>query len=124
MAVGESLEVQIAVDTSGREVASLPFYVRYDPLVLRLLEVRQGPFLASSGRSVLFQSNIQEGTAVVGEALAGTGRGASGSGVLATLVFQGITPGRSSITVDNADPTAPGGGSLPVSAGGGSLTVH
>jgi len=124
VAVGGTTRIQLRLDTGGRSVISLPFYVRFDPRVVTLMGVEEGPFLASTGRSVLFQTDIQEGQAIVGAALTGTGPGASGEGHVATLVFSGRAAGESAVTLERVHPMSEDTQILAVAVAEGRITVR
>jgi len=124
VAVGGTTRLQLRLDTGGRGVVSLPFYVRFDPQVVSLQRVEEGPFLSSTGRSVLFQTDIQEGRAIVGAALTGTGPGVSGEGHVATLVFSGRAAGRSAVTLERVHPMSDDGQILSIAVAEGSITVR
>jgi hypothetical protein len=124
VAVGGTTRLQLRLDTGGRSVVGLPFYVRFDPRVVALLRVEEGPFLASAGRSVLFQTDIQEGQAIVGAALTGSGPGPAGEGHVATLVFSGRAAGQTAVTLERVHPMSEDGQVLSIAVGEGSITVR
>ena len=74
-------------------MASYQFVLRYDPGVLKDPVVVQGPLLATSGRAVTCPAALIDGlqngvgTLQFGCASSGSGDGANGSGVVATVTF-------------------------------------
>jgi general secretion pathway protein D len=85
------------------EVSSAPLQVTFDPKVVKLNDAGRGDFFSSDGQIPLFTKNIQNDT---GAAAMNLNRlpntpGVSGSGVLATLIFQSIAKGSTTVTVPN-----------------------
>jgi len=75
--------------------------IKFDQNVLRLVEVTRGGWLASDGREVIFTQDVLNDT---GEASVNLSRtpgsaGISGSGTLATLTFQVIGQGITTVSV-------------------------
>jgi hypothetical protein len=88
--VGESVVVEIHID-NARNVASVPFHLRFDPDVLTFVPPgSEGPFLRSDGALTVFLASdrIEGGELVVGLSRLGEPDGMSGDGLLATLEFQ------------------------------------
>jgi len=96
--VGETVAVSIYIDN----VADLDDYewqLAYNPTVLEYQSVVDGPFLATTGRSVSCQPPIlDEGTVRFGCVSTGTpGTGPTGSGLLSTVTFNAKAAGGSSL---------------------------
>ena len=88
---------------NATDVASAPMQVTFDSKVVKLNDVGRGDFFSSDGQIPVFTKNIQNdaGAAAVNlNRLPGT-PGASGSGVLGTLVFQAVAKGTTTVTVPN-----------------------
>ena len=88
---------------NATEVSSAPLQVTFDPKVVKLNDAGRGDFFSSDGQIPLFTKNIQNDT---GAAAMNLNRlpntpGVSGSGVLATLIFQSIAKGSTTVTVPN-----------------------
>ena len=88
---------------NGTDVASAPLQIQFDPKIVRLSDVGRGDFFSGDGQVPVFTKNIQNdaGAATVNlNRLPGT-PGANGTGVLATMVFQGLSRGATTISVAN-----------------------
>jgi general secretion pathway protein D len=88
---------------NGSDVASSPLQFRFDPKVVKVNDVGRGDFFSGDGQVPVFTKNIQNdaGAAFINlNRLPGTA-GANGSGVLATINFQGVSPGTTTISVAN-----------------------
>jgi general secretion pathway protein D len=88
---------------NATEVSSAPLQVTFDPKVVKLNDAGRGDFFSSDGQIPLFTKNIQNDT---GAAAMNLNRlpntpGVSGSGVLATLIFQAVAKGSTTVTVPN-----------------------
>jgi general secretion pathway protein D len=88
---------------NATEVSSAPLQVTFDPKVVKLNDAGPGDFFSSDGQIPLFTKNIQNDT---GAAAMNLNRlpntpGVSGSGVLATLIFQAVAKGSATVTVPN-----------------------
>jgi general secretion pathway protein D len=88
---------------NATDVASAPLQVTFDSKVVKLNDVGRGDFFSSDGQVPVFTKNIQNdaGAAAVNlNRLPGT-PGATGSGVLATFIFQAVAKGASTVTLPN-----------------------
>ncbi len=88
---------------NATDVASAPLQVTFDSKVVKLNDVGRGDFFSSDGQVPVFTKNIQNdaGAAAVNlNRLPGT-PGATGSGVLATFIFQAVAKGASTVTIPN-----------------------
>jgi general secretion pathway protein D len=88
---------------NATEVSSAPLQVTFDPKVVKMNDAGRGDFFSSDGQIPLFTKNIQNDT---GAAAMNLNRlpntpGVSGSGVLATLIFQAVAKGSTTVTVPN-----------------------
>jgi len=88
---------------NGSDVASAPMQFQYDPKVVRLNDIGRGDFLSNDGQVPVFTKNIQNdnGTAIVNLNRQPGTPGSNGSGVLATMIFQGVGAGSTSVTIPN-----------------------
>ncbi|HXB67530.1 MAG TPA: cohesin domain-containing protein [Candidatus Acidoferrales bacterium] len=86
---------------NGNDVASAPMQFQYDPKVVRLTDIGRGDFLSGDGQVPVFTKNIQNdnGTAIINLNRQPGTAGSSGSGVLVTLIFQGVAVGSSTVTI-------------------------
>jgi general secretion pathway protein D len=88
---------------NGSDVASAPMQFQFDPKVVKLNDVGRGDFLSNDGQVPVFTKNIKNdaGAAFINlNRLPGT-PGVNGSGVLATIIFQGVSTGTTTISVPN-----------------------
>jgi general secretion pathway protein D len=98
---GESIQV----------VHGMKLAVNYDPNVFKAIDVSEGGFLRQNNMQSTFSKNIDQANGLVQLDVSGTGTaGASGSGTIATLIFQALdNKGESQISVSQITPVAPGG---------------
>ena len=93
-ALNSQVLVRVNVE-NVQELFAAPMKLTYDSKVLRLVEIRRGPFLAGDGAQITFNETRVDspGMAIIGaNRIAGSG-GISGSGTLAVLVFQAVGRG-------------------------------
>ena len=69
----------------------------YDPTLISLKEVTEGPFFSAKGKT-FFYSKEENGTILIDCALLGTDLSISGEGTLATLSFTSLKAGSTSLT--------------------------
>lgn len=82
---------------NAKELFAAPMRLSFDPKVLRLLEVRRGPFMAGDGAQVTFENTkLDDGAIISLNRVAGAG-GMTGTGTLVTLLFQAIGRGSSPV---------------------------
>jgi hypothetical protein len=77
--------------------------ITFDPKIVKLTDAGRGDFFSSDGQIPLFTKNIQNdaGAAAINLNRLPNSPGVSGSGVLTTLVFQGVAKGATTVTVPN-----------------------
>ena len=82
---------------------------------LRVRAVQEGSFLRQGGTSVTFTQQVDAGAGRVDISMARTGDavGASGSGLLAAVLFEPIAPGSSTLAMSGVA-TNPQGGPVPL----------
>ena len=68
----------------------------YDPALLSLKEVTEGPFLSEKGKT-FFYSKADEGTILIDNVLLGSNLSTSGEGTLANLSFTSLKSGSTSL---------------------------
>jgi general secretion pathway protein D len=88
---------------NGSDVAAAPMQFQFDPKVVRLNDIGRGDFLSGDGQVPVFTKNIQNdnGTAIINLNRQPGTAGSNGSGVLVTLIFQGVGSGSTSVTIPN-----------------------
>jgi hypothetical protein len=96
---GGTFTVQINV-ANVKDLTAAPMRLKYDPALLKLVEAKQGPFLAADGVQVIFTQvpRRQPGETTVQIQRVAGATGVSGSGTLATLKFEALAPGAALIT--------------------------
>jgi len=107
---GEPFYVTVVVD-DVTNLGAFEFELTYDPGIVELQDVKEGPFLGSSGRRVeCLPPRRAEGSLDFScVTLGATPDGPTGSGVLATLTFQPVGEGTSPLHLKQvilADPPA------------------
>ncbi|GIU76690.1 MAG: hypothetical protein KatS3mg004_3777 [Bryobacteraceae bacterium] len=100
-ALNSTFTVRLMVDNVS-DLFSAPMRLRYDPQLLRLLDVQRGPFLGGDGQQVTFSDTRDEASGLViinMNRVPGAG-GISGSGILVELRFQAVARGQAAIRVE------------------------
>ena len=92
-------------------VSVITLTVTFNPNVLRVRTVQDGTFMRQGGVSTTFTPRIDAATGRVDIAVTRTAdqTGASGSGMLAALLFDAVGPGGSVIQVNGVASTPEGG---------------
>jgi general secretion pathway protein D len=91
---GATFTIQFDAD-NAHDLFSAPFHLKFDPQLLKLLDIKAGTLLASDGNTILFTRNILNSTGdatVELRRMPDTG-GINGSGGLAVFTFQAVKPG-------------------------------
>jgi hypothetical protein len=110
---GGPYTVPISINNSSR-VSTITLTVTYNPNVLRVRNVQDGTFMRQGGVGASFTPRIDAATGRVDIAItrAGDQAGASGSGLLAALLFDAIGQGGSMIQVSGVANTPDGSPAL------------
>ena len=117
------------VDIMAENATNLAAYqvkVLYDPATVHFTEVTQGPFLGSTGRTVIPSNpNIDNaaGQVAFGAFTVGAQPGASGNGVLATITFRPRSVGTSALRLQDLQLADPSGAPLPAGTEDGRVEV-
>ena len=80
----------------------------FDNTKLRVRTVQEGSFMRSGGVSVAFNQQVSGNRVDITLARAADATGASGTGLLAAILFDAIAPGSASLTLSGSA-TGPGG---------------
>jgi len=106
---GGPYTVPLSINNASR-VSVMTLTVRFDPNVLRVRTVQDGTFMRQGGVTTTFTPRIDAATGRVDIAVTRTGdqAGASGSGLLAALMFDAVGPGGSQIAVSGVANTPEG----------------
>jgi general secretion pathway protein D len=101
--------------TGASRLSTVTLTVNFNPAVLHVQTVQQGSFLQQGAIPVVFTHKEDATLGRVDLTFVRTGDavGASGSGLLAGVMFQAIGPGTSQLSVSGVA-TDPGGASIPL----------
>jgi general secretion pathway protein D len=110
-AVGSTFTVNVNL-TGGQNVAAVPVQIMYNPRVLQVVNVSNGPLLSQDGQTVALVNRD--------DSMAGI----SGDGSVFTLTFQARAPGQSTLSINRANLKNPAQQSTPASGSQAIVTVH
>lgn len=101
--------------TGASQISNVAVTITYNPAVLRVRAVAEGSFMRAGGVNATFTQSPDAANGRVDIAIvrAGDMTGVAGTGLLAALVFEPITPGQANLAV-TATATAPGGTPVPL----------
>jgi len=116
--------IQIEIENAAN-VGSVPFYIDYDPTVLGVSGVREGPFMGSDSVPTVFMYSVDErrGRIVVGLSRLGSAGGINGSGTLAEITFTGINLGVSPVAFSHESVLDPNAQSIPAQFTDGEISI-
>lgn len=101
--VGTNFSVDVAV-SGATDIAGWQFNLMFDPTIINAVDVVEGPFLQTGGITVFFEGTIDNTlgkTGLWGAALLGPNLGVTGSGVLASILFNALSTGFSPLTLSD-----------------------
>jgi general secretion pathway protein D len=107
--MGKNISMNLEL-AGAQDVNAVPFQVRFDPKVLRLINVVLGDFLTKDGQTANSVPTIDNanGTGLVAVTRPQAAPGISGSGRLVTMTFQPVGPGSSTVKIFGATARGPG----------------
>jgi hypothetical protein len=123
--VGATFVVPVAIAGTS-DLYAFQFDATYDPTILQLLSINEGPFLATAGNTFFIPGtidNVSGDATFTADTLLGPGPGAAGSGTLATLDFQAIASGTSALSLANVILLDSNLNNLAFTTSDGSITV-
>jgi len=124
-AVGATFTVNVNL-AGGQNVYAVPVQVLYNPRVLQLLNVSNGPLLSKDGQTVALV-NRDDSMAGILQLTAsrppGSG-GISGDGAVFTLTFQAKAPGQATLSINRAMVKNASMQNVPASGSQAIVTVH
>ena len=92
------------MNTSVTNLKAYSVTLSYDPELIRLNEVTEGPFFSSQGETFFYRDiDNQEGSVLIDCAILGRDLSVSGGGTLATLSFTSLKAGETGITFEFTD---------------------
>jgi hypothetical protein len=97
--------------TNALSLSTISITVVFDPAKLRVRSVQQGSFMRSGGVDVAFTQQVNAGRIDITLSRAGDATGASGTGVLAAILFDAVAPGSTTLTTSGVA-TGPGGAAM------------
>ena len=92
---------------NAARLSMLTLTLTYDPALLRVRAVQEGSFMRSGGVTATFTQQVSPGRVDVTISRAADATGASGTGLLAAVVFDAIAPGSATLTLSGTG-TGPG----------------
>jgi len=121
---GGPYTVPLAVANASR-LSTITLTVTFNPTVLRVRNVQEGTFMRQGGVTATFTPRIDAATGRVDIAVTRSGdqAGASGSGLIAALLFDAVGPGSSLIQVSGVA-SSPEGVALPLQFTPANVTVR
>jgi type II secretory pathway component GspD/PulD (secretin) len=94
--------------TGAQRLTTVTLTMVFDPTKLRVRVVQEGSFLRTGGATVTFSQQVSGGRIDITIARGPDGTGASGTGLLAAVLFDAIAPGDVQLVVSGSA-TGPGG---------------
>ena len=123
--VEETFQVNLEIE-NARDLFSIPMEVSYDTGYLKLSKVRNGSFLGRDGQPIALVQRVEEqsGKATITLTRPPDSGGVSGSGRLASLTFETLRPGTTSLLIIPVGVRSPTREFLPVAAAQATVTIH
>jgi hypothetical protein len=94
--------------TNATGLSTITLTLIFDPSKLRVRSVQQGSFMRTGGVDVVFTQEVSGNRIDITLTRAGDATGASGTGLLAAILFDALEPGTTTLTLNGAA-TGPGG---------------
>ena len=111
--------------TGVSQMSTVTVTLTFDPSALRVRSVQEGSFMRQGGLAVTFSQNVDAAMGRVDLTLARTAdaTGASGSGLLAAILFEATAPGSSPLSLSGVA-TTPRGSPIPLAFSPVTVTVR
>ena len=97
--------------TEASRLSSLTLTLLFDPTKLRVRMVQEGSFMRAGGASVVFNQQVSNNRIDITLVRSSDATGASGTGLLAAVLFDAIAPGSVTLSLSGSA-TGPGGTSM------------
>jgi general secretion pathway protein D len=97
--------------TNVSRISMITLTITFDPALLRVRAVNEGSFMRSGGANAAFNQQIAPGRVDITISRAADATGATGTGLIAAILFDAVAPGSVSISVSG---TASGPGGTPM----------
>jgi general secretion pathway protein D len=104
---GGPYTVPLLINDATR-ISTVTLTLIFDPTKLRVNRVQEGSFLRSGGVPVVFTQSVNGNRIDISLSRGADATGASGTGVLAAILFDAIAPGAATLTLSGTA-TGPGG---------------
>ena len=125
--VPQNREFRVSVNARIQEdISSMSLNISFDPESVKLKEVVRREFLNRLGKDVPFLKNIDNssGVCTIGFSSTDIGQGIKGTGSIATLVFQAVSKGESTVQVTSVSANKPTGQTLMFETGQSRVVVR
>ncbi|MCX7096912.1 MAG: autotransporter domain-containing protein [Methylococcales bacterium] len=122
---GDTLSINL-VGSELEDIYAYQFSISYNPEILKAVDVQEGDFLATAGSTFFISGAIDDIAGVInftGNSLIGDIAGVNGNGILAIFGFEAITPGISSLVLNDILFLNSTFGEVSVSASDGTIEV-
>lgn len=104
-AVGSGSTFDLMINVSDVvDLYAWQFDISFDPTILSAQQILEGSFLSSAGSTFFIPGFIDNTTGTISftaDSLVGSAEGVTGSGVLATVEFQSLSAGTSTVDLSN-----------------------
>ena len=104
---GGPYTLPISIANASR-LSTITLTLIYDPLKLRIRTVQEGGFMRSGGGSTSFSNQVSGNRIDITITRAGDATGATGTGLLASILFDAVEAGATTLTLSGTA-TGPGG---------------
>jgi len=125
--VPQNREFRISVNARIQEdISSMSLNISFDPGTVKLKEIVRREFLNRLGKDVPFLKNIDNssGACTIGFSSTDIGKGIKGTGSIATLIFQAVNKGESTVQVTGVSANKPTGQTLMFETGQSRVVVR
>ncbi len=97
---GATTTLQIVID-GAQDLYSIPMLLQYDPKIISVDDVRQGPFLSGGTDPVAIVQRVDKdrGQAIISATRMANAPGVSGSGTVFAIIVHGVAPGTANLSI-------------------------
>lgn len=98
--IGQQVAVNLVIERV-QDLFTVPFALSYNPQVVELVDVHHGGFLGGGEypAALVHRVDVESGAAIISLSRPPGTSGVSGQGVLVTLVFRGLAPGQTVLSI-------------------------
>ncbi len=123
--IGQQVAVNLIIERV-RDLFTVPFALSYNPQVVELVDVHHGGFLGGDEypAALVHRVDAESGAAIISLSRPPGTSGASGQGVLVTLVFRGLAPGQTVLSISRIAARASNRERLEVETLSGAIVVE